>query len=104
MKKWDIAGVADRWKEAYCGDGWWRNDTSWRNGISSTTDREAIYLLIVDANGDAAQINAAIGNDTWTRFHCAECNSWKTSGATFDNWDGGYVTICTECIRKALAL
>jgi hypothetical protein len=35
---------------------------------------------------------------------CVECDRGQTSGVTFDNGDGGEVTICDECLKKAVAL
>jgi hypothetical protein len=48
MKKWDIASVAERWKEVYCPRGVWLNDTFWRDSKNPiVTDREAIHQRIV---------------------------------------------------------
>lgn len=102
MELWDIAGIAERWKRAYCPKGLWRNETSWRDGKSYMTDRESVYQTIVSANGDTDKIDAAIGNNTWTQFHCGECDERKPLGMVFDNGDGGHVVICADCLQKAL--
>jgi hypothetical protein len=94
VKKWDAQGAAERWKKAYLS----------RHGIWNGPNREAIYGEIVAADGDPDKINAAIGNESWTEFHCAECDTHQSQGAEFDNWDGGIVVVCVNCLKASLSL
>jgi hypothetical protein len=109
MKKWILWNVAEAWKRTYFRDGRWENGAPLfyagrQMKGTGHSDRGAIYESIVAANGDLEKIEAAIGNKSWTTFTCVECDTEKMEGVTFDNGDGGVVTICAGCIRKALAL
>jgi hypothetical protein len=102
VRAWSVKDVPEKWKQTYCPPwkgGVWQNDQSWK-----PTDREAMYHQIIAANGDAEKIDAIIGNDTWTSFQCIECEKRKTVGVTFDNGDGGEITICRECLVEAAIL
>jgi hypothetical protein len=95
MKLFHPTTVHTRWAEAY------RN---YRTGIWRYDDKQAIYDKIILAHSDVEKINAAIGNDCWTSFHCEECDKDKTLGVIFDNGDGGEVAICLDCLKYAVLL
>lgn len=101
MKKWDASHVAERWKAQYCNRfGVWSIDVHRR----TPEDLERMYGEILAAQGDAARIDAIIGNHSWTQFHCSECDQWCREGVEFDNWDGDYVVVCMDCLRDAVEL
>jgi hypothetical protein len=93
MRLFNPSTIAERWKESYLDQ---------HTGIWRYNGKEAIYNAIVAANGDAGKINAAIGNHTWTSFHCEECDQDQILGMEFDNWDGGIVVICLDCLNSAV--
>ena len=93
MRLFNPSTVAECWRAVYLNE---------RTGIWRYPDKEAIYEAILSAVGDAGKTNAAIGNDSWTKFHCEECDKDQTLGVQFDNWDGGEVVICLECLKMAV--
>lgn len=97
MKLWNVSGAAERWKKAYTD-----RHENWL--FADAERREKIYNTILAAGNDEAKIDAAIGNNSWTRFHCEECDSNQPEGVEFDNWDGGIVVICLNCLKTALEL
>lgn len=91
------ADVAARWAATYC-----NRVGIWDNAGLLGTDRAAIHRAIMAAGDNRAAIDAAVGNNSWTTFHCTECNTYQVLGAEFDNWDGGTVVVCAACLRKVV--
>ena len=102
MKPWNPGTAAERWKAAYYDP----RVESWRRDVHKKPpeDLERMHREIQAANGDAARIDAITGNDSWTRFHCSECDAWKPAGVEFDNWDGGTVVVCFDCLNAAVTM
>jgi hypothetical protein len=53
----------------------------------------------------AEDVKAIIGNDSWTRIDCDECNqrvSVAVSLGAEPDWDSDTATICVECLGKAI--
>ena len=97
MRIWNASGAAERWKKAY-------TDRHGNWLFADAERREKTYNSIITAGDNEAKIDEAIGNNSWTRFHCAECDSHQHEGVEFDNWDGGIVVVCSNCLRSAVAM
>lgn len=52
----------------------------------------------------AADVEATIGNKSWTTIKCEECRQDVTAAILFDTSDDNGCTVCVACIRKAVAL
>src|SRR5487761_1773443 len=97
MNLWNVSGAAERWKKAYTD-----RHGNWLFADAERTEK--IYNSIIAAGDTEAKINEAIGNNSWTRFHCSECDRNQSEGVEFDNWDDGIVVICLNCLKTALEL
>lgn len=54
----------------------------------------------------AEQINAIIGNDSWTRMECSECEQKIEAGVLLKSQsvEGMDALVCMDCLKQALAL
>lgn len=83
--------VAERWFLTYFRENRW---AIMANGVSA----EVKYDLLCKAK-TAAQIDAIIGNASWTNNFCGECNQYRPEAIVFGH--GESTTICPECLTKA---
>ena len=94
-----IKGVADAWDAQYGSD--FRPTL---NGSSKTISEKlhALNLSKVSAN----TVNKIIGNDTWTRLVCYECQKPVTKVAVLYNPGDGSAAfeICESCATKVKTL
>ena len=51
---------------------------------------------------EEADIDAIIGNDTWTTIYCHECQHQMPVGVAFGGDE--YFSVCIDCLRKGLEL
>ena len=92
-----IAAVPDRWDEQYPAHSW---------GVEK---REiARKLKALPTGFTAEQCNEIIGNKSWTRFQCNECNQEVDKLINLDDnpddYEGNRFCICIKCLRKAVKL
>ncbi len=92
--------VAEAWKNQYFSNGKW--STHYRNGLRDQEESaEITYRAILAADGNPDVIDAAIGNDGWTRAFCSECREYKDEAINFSNHNEGCI-VCMECVQKAV--
>lgn len=97
-----IRGVAERWRLQYEHGGEWKPPKS----SPYRFDARAIYnaLSALDAEtATTADVAAIIGNDSWTRLLCRECQSLVSEAVEFEVYDET-LSVCRDCLRKAVAL
>ena len=93
-----IKGVADAWDAQYGPD--FRPIA----GGSSKTVSEKLHALNL-SRVSAATVNKIIGNDSWTRIVCYECQKPVTKVAVLYDDDGTAVfEICESCATKVKTL
>lgn len=90
-----IFSVGERWREQYE-----RDFDRPRFTDPKTTPRD-VYEKILKATS-AEEIDAAIGNDSWTSLMCSECGEKVDSVAVFDVNCGEYsLHLCKSCCMEA---
>jgi hypothetical protein len=101
IKTEKIKSIAERFRSTYCFNGKW---TPCYFGIEQT--HSANYELLKKASAEA-EIEAIIGNKSWTRNSCSEC------GKDFDvvieigqpeDYESATAYLCASCLGKALGL
>ena len=97
-----VRGVASRWKEIYCRSG------EWASGLSFGSPKE-IYeqLLALGEDATEQQITAIIGNNSWTRNVCTECDQDVHVAVHFGeekDYTAVWADVCLGCLRKAVEL
>jgi hypothetical protein len=95
-----IATVAERWKAQYL------NARGWIH--TSTGSSQAIYdrLCQLPADATVRDVEAIIGNDTWTSERCSECGNRPAVvmvGETPD-YETSTAWLCLPCVAKLVAL
>jgi len=86
-------GISERWRRQYRdADGRWRSVASGDSG--------AIYDKIVAAGDDAAAVDAAIGNKSWTRVSCDCCLEYADIGARIGEYESK--VYCLPCLEAAV--
>lgn len=102
VKRIDLAKTAaERWKAQYCPKGRWREGV-----LVYGRTKEEIYngLVTLGPNPDPNDVNATIGNSSWTSCRCDEC------GGNFEevlligdepDYDSRTVTVCVNCVMHA---
>ena len=93
-----IRRVARRWREQYCRNGEW--STTQSGSARDTYER----LLALDVDTAApSDVEAIIGNPSWTSHFCGECADYVSVAVEFCETGEG-VTLCRNCLRDALEL
>lgn len=66
------------------------------------TDKWDIYenLVLLGDNPSIEQVNEVIGNNSWTRIVCDNCNSDVDSAVKFTVFDSDFL-ICKDCLSAA---
>lgn len=91
-----IRGVADRWAKQY-GTKDFLGDAE-KQGISQALKR------LEPETATAEQVNAVIGNSSWTALTCDECrNDVKVVMMVGEepDYESHTASLCMECIKKA---
>ena len=96
LTRQELANKAkDRWKTQYFVNGIWKYDDN----------KRIVYERLdgLDNNPLPEQVNEVIGNTSWTRLECSECNKEVDLVVVFqDSESDSY--ICKKCLNKALRL
>lgn len=94
-----IKDICDHWKEQYG-----------RSIAKGKDDKYNIYCKLCALDTDIAtkeDIADIIGNDSWVKVHCDECNKNVATvvvlGEEYD-YDSKTAYICPNCLKKALKL
>lgn len=100
-KAWLIANVAERWKKQY-----WTPLGGWSE---FGTGKESAYqkLIALPEGATEQDVDAAIGNDSWTANRCDECREDIDVVVRLGeppDYDSRTFYICLDCLRKALEL
>ena len=88
----ELANTAkDSWRRQYFYDG------SWKHG----SDKKTVYenLVSLGENPTPSQINEVIGNNSWTRLECSECNKEVDKVVVLSGYDSDFY-ICKKCLNK----
>ena len=90
----EIKDVPRRWHNAY-------NYGEWLNDQDKQDKAEKLFALSSEEL-TKENIDKIIGNDSWTKLHCDECNEYvkKYIILSVDGGDCIY-RICPECIKEA---
>lgn len=94
--------VADRWLSAYCVNGSWKTVM-----MPRTADKTHNALVALGPTPDPDTVDATIGNGSWTRLTCYECDQIVESVITLGqlpNYDSHTTTVCLDCLKSALDL
>jgi hypothetical protein len=83
--------IAERWKKQYFERG------SWAQTLSG--DSGKVYDKLLAAT-TADEVDAAIGNKTWTHLSCDTCGEYVKRAVVIGSYDEKRV--CEPCLRGAL--
>ena len=100
-KKALAAGVAGQWLSDYYQDG------QWQDTMLGPSEEKYVQLLALGESITAEQVDAIIGNSSWTRNICDECELDVETTVHFGDdpdYDALWVNLCPECLRKGMEL
>jgi len=102
-KRQQIQDVPEQFKSTYFRRG------SWMQISAGSGDTEEMYHSIVaavEAGGDAVEdaIESIIGNRSWTRLACDECELDKDAVVIFDPDGEDMFYLCASCLQKAVGM
>jgi len=95
-----IDNVAQNWRSQYF-------KPYLMGGHWSSVHSEMVYdQLTALKTPTVADIAAVIGNASWTRLKCDECDQEVDRAVYLGkiDYDGGVICVCPDCLRKALVL
>ncbi len=100
-----IKSVPDKWKRRYY-DATYTQEDQWRVGLNRPTKETYDKLIKLDletaSKEDIAQI---IGNDSWTRLNCDQCNREVDKVIRLgevEDYESATAYICPDCLIDAL--
>ncbi len=106
-----IRKVAKRWREQYEP---FTNDPpifSWRTGTYSPPISKRQIAEKLDAidteTATAADVEAIIGNDSWTDLKCDECGKYVDSVLTVGDepdFESRTASLCRDCVKLAVSM
>ena len=85
--------------------GRYRKQYPYKRQFKNGKDSETIYYsLLNEKNPTVEKFNEIIGNDSWTRNICYECNKDKEEIVEFgvNDYEESYYRICKDCLNKAI--
>jgi hypothetical protein len=89
-----IKDVPKRWANQY-------DSNSYYGQAKSETTKKLLSLI---SPFTAVEVNEIIGNDSWTKLLCTECNENCESVVRIGDepeYDARWVDLCDECLEKA---
>ena len=88
-------GAKERWKQQYFVNNVWIYGD----------EKKVIYenLVSLGDNPEPEQVNEVIGNSSWTRLTCEECNKVVESVVVI-NASEYSIYLCKKCLSKAVRL
>lgn len=94
-----VRGVIDNWRAAYYNG---RNGT-WKHG----DDKRVIYekLVALGPSASADEVDAAIGNGSWTSCRCDECDTEVEAVIQVGqepDYESATAKLCLDCVKNAL--
>lgn len=95
-----IVRAAQRWKDQYTMVG-----GEWRYGPDKSATHAKLEAL--GPNASVEEVNAAIGNTSWTMITCHECGQDCTDVVQIGqepDYESSTANVCVACIEKALRL
>lgn len=96
-----IRGVAERWRVQYGISG------TWTRTISGDSEKVYKRLLALPDTATAKDVEAIIGNDSWTRLTCDQCDREVDAVVELGqrpDYASHAADICLDCLRTALNL
>lgn len=97
-----IDSVSRRWKEVYFDSSARFQKGQWRLLERSYTKSEEIYNQLLTAK-TKEEVDKVIGNSSWTKNECAECNLDFEKLISFSGYEET-IEICLDCLYKAVRL
>lgn len=96
------AEAAESWKKQYC------VGERWREVLQGDTEEVYSRLLKLGPTPRPNDVDAVIGNSSWTRIICNECRQHDVSSAVQigeePDIESNTALICPDCISKAAGL
>lgn len=93
-----IASVAERWRRQYLVRGEWH----FAGGKSGQVIYDKLRALNT-MTATHADVEAIIGNCSWTKQFCHECSDYKQPCISLGYADSS-ATVCLKCLRKAVRM
>lgn len=95
-----VASVAERWKQTYYG-----SLRGWREVLGGSSYEIYEKLVALDpATATPEEVDAIIGNTSWTGYACSSCDEDADESVTVDGMSDDCATLCRSCLLAALAL
>lgn len=95
-----VRRVAPRFKRRHFHNGTWSEAH-----FGLVRDHQVTYQSIVDAGDDGAAIDVAIGNSSWTRLKCDECDNDVQELVQIGqepDYESATANVCFDCLHRAL--
>ena len=94
-REWLASKAADRWMRQY------------RDFGCPIKFDIGVALIGLGSNPDPDKVDEAIGNKSWTRITCDQCQSEISKGVEVGQpmtYDSSTATLCGPCLRSSLTL
>jgi len=96
------AEAAQRWKNSY-----YLSDGRWSELRSGNSKVVYANLVSLGNNPSPDSVDSAIGNASWTRVHCDECNQDVDAVVQLGeapDFESHTACVCPQCLAKAINL
>ena len=100
----DPSGVAAAWRKQY--EQYDNGNDRWMAPITlcdgKTFDPKAVYRELLVCSGTKDEIDAIIGNESWTGFQCDECDDYSIKVFQMGEPPNQYNTlmVCPTCAQR----
>lgn len=94
--------IADTWYKQYCHNGVWFSNLY---GMTRTKEDVHKALVALGPNPSADDVDAAIGNPTWTQCRCDECDGKFEEVVQVGqppDYESSTAELCEGCLNKAV--
>ena len=98
-----IRGVCKRWYNNYHNDDGWKSNYQGKGVL----DKRIVYDKLCRLNLETAtaeDVEAIIGNSTWTDIQCDECRKFTSVGIIMGDNDWTALVFCEEYLKHALEM
>jgi hypothetical protein len=93
--------VAERWLKAYL------KDDQWMHIKSGNSQDKYIKLKELGDNPDPDEVDKIIGNESWTRVQCDNCNGKFETAVWIGEklyYESRTALVCLQCLNDAIDL
>lgn len=74
---------------------------NWKSPAGKSGEEVYNQLLALGPNPDPLQVNEIIGNDSWTRLTCCQCDNSVDAVIVFNDGDDNTCNVCIDCIKES---